>query len=166
MFVWSKFLWAPISRNLNKIIIIQILNEIIIKIELNNFLGLRVWSVLTLCSLFSPNCFYNLSSVCPLPAPVPVWGTEEAAVPGHGTDHLTGQQLVSALPINTLIPARCLINNQLKCHVLKMLCVNFQFNYKAAASSITCSRGLPHGKWAISGFYTPLNVTRFCFFFA
>lgn len=39
-----------------------------------------------------------LFDVCPLSAPVPVWGAEEAAVAGHGTDHPTGQQLVSALP--------------------------------------------------------------------
>lgn len=39
--------------------------------------------------------FLTLKPVCPLPAPVPVRGAEEAAVAGHGADHPTGQQLVS-----------------------------------------------------------------------
>lgn len=66
-----------------------------------------------------PLCFdsFNRCPVCPLPAPVPVWGAKEAAITGHRTDHLTGQQLVSALSINTLILALWLINNQLNCRV-------------------------------------------------
>lgn len=99
---------------------------------------------------------HSINSVCPPPAPVPVWGTEEAAVTGHGADHLTGQQLVSALPINTLIPALWLINNQLNCHVW-MQCVNFQFNNSAVATSITCRRGSLHEKWTVSIFYTSLT---------
>lgn len=58
-------------------------------------------------------CF-NPSFVCPSPAPVPLRGAEEAAGAGHGPDHLTGQQLVSAhTSINTLTPALWFINNQL-----------------------------------------------------
>ena len=66
-----------------------------------------------------PHCVdsSNLRPVCPLPAPVPIWGAKEAAITGHRTDHLTGQQLVSALSINTLILALWLINNQLSCRV-------------------------------------------------